>query len=243
MAVRATQAARKDPAAVAVADDPLTDLGELAVRLGEGCAARGLRVATVESCTGGLVGHAITEVPGLERLVRRRVRDLLGRAQAASRSACPTRSWRRTARSRPRSRWPWRPAAASGPGADLAVSVTGSPDPTAGAAAKPVGLTYVAVADAVGRRRPAVRVERRSGGQQAAERGRRPVPAARTHRGCRTRRPRTTGDLSRGPGRGRPRSGPAGPADPAGRADPRRRRGRCRGERRGASWPPVPAPS
>jgi len=47
-----------------VAEDPLADLVDLAVRLGAHCGALGLRVTTVESCTGGLVGHLITEVPG-----------------------------------------------------------------------------------------------------------------------------------------------------------------------------------
>jgi PncC family amidohydrolase len=149
MAVLATQAARKDTAAVAVADDPLPDLDGLAVRLGEGCAARGLHVATVESCTGGLVGHAITEVPGSsawfvggfvtysDELKRRFVGvpdDILaghGAVSAQVAMAMATGGRERT-------------------GADLAVSVTGIAGPDGGSAAKPVGLTYVAVADTDG---------------------------------------------------------------------------------------------
>jgi PncC family amidohydrolase len=132
-----------------VADDPLADLGALAVRLGEGCTARGLRVATVESCTGGLVGHLITEVPGssayyvggfvtysdeLKRAVVGVPHDILAAHGAVSAQVAM--------------------AMASGgrerTGADLAVSVTGIAGPDGGTPAKPVGLTYVAVADAVG---------------------------------------------------------------------------------------------
>jgi PncC family amidohydrolase len=129
-----------------VADDPLASL---AVRLGERCIALGLRVATVESCTGGLVGHAITEVPGssayyvggfvtysddLKRGAVGVPHDVLtahGAVSAQVAMAMATGGRERT-------------------GADLAVAVTGIAGPDGGSPAKPVGLTYVAVADAVG---------------------------------------------------------------------------------------------
>jgi PncC family amidohydrolase len=132
-----------------VADDPLADLGALAVRLGASCAARGVNVATVESCTGGLVGHLITEVPGSsayfrggfvtysDELKRASVgvpHDVLaahGAVSAQVAMAMATGGRERT-------------------GADLAVSVTGIAGPDGGTPAKPVGLTYVAVADALG---------------------------------------------------------------------------------------------
>ena len=44
-----------------MADDPLVALVE---RLHERCLTRGVSLVTVESCTGGLVGHLITETPG-----------------------------------------------------------------------------------------------------------------------------------------------------------------------------------
>lgn len=132
-----------------MADDPLADLTELAGRLAARCAALDLRVATVESCTGGLVGHLITEVPGssayfvggfvtysdeLKREVVGVPHDVLaahGAVSAQVAMAMATGGRERT-------------------GADLAVSVTGIAGPDGGTPAKPIGLTYVAVADGKG---------------------------------------------------------------------------------------------
>jgi len=129
-----------------VADDPLV---VLAARLGERCLQRGVRVATVESCTGGLVGHLITEIAGssayyvggfvtysndLKHGTVGVPYDVLvahGAVSAQAAMAMATGGRERT-------------------GADLAVAVTGIAGPGGGTDAKPVGLTYVAVADAVG---------------------------------------------------------------------------------------------
>ena len=155
-----------------MADDAFADLAELSIRLGVLCNARGLRVATVESCTGGLVGHLITEVPGSsayfvggfvtysDALKREAVGvpdDVLaahGAVSAQVAMAMATGGRERT-------------------GADLAVSVTGIAGPDGGSESKPVGLTYVAVADAAG-----VAVKRFAWSGDRAENKRRSARAA-----------------------------------------------------------------
>ena len=121
----------------------------LAAKVGERCRALGLRVATVESCTGGLVGHLITEIPGssayysggfitysdgLKQSAVGVPHDVLAAHGAVSAQAAMALAIGGRERT----------------GADLAVAVTGIAGPDGGSPAKPAGLTYVAVADAAG---------------------------------------------------------------------------------------------
>jgi PncC family amidohydrolase len=130
---------------------PPTDeeLVELARRVGEALRAVGVRLATAESCTGGLVAHLITEIPGSSDYfagaivtyandikvalagVPSDVLDAHGAVSAHVAKAMADGTRRRL-------------------GVDLAVSVTGIAGPDGGTASKPVGLTYVAIADADG---------------------------------------------------------------------------------------------
>ena len=124
-------------------------LVELARRLFDVCVERGLTVATAESCTGGLVAHAITEIAGSSTYyiggfvtyaddVKR---DQLGVGAEllvahGAVSAQVARAMAEGARARL--------------GTDLAVAITGIAGPGGGSDEKPVGLTYVAVADGEG---------------------------------------------------------------------------------------------
>jgi nicotinamide-nucleotide amidase len=129
-----------------VADDPLV---ALAARLQERCMVRGVHLATVESCTGGLVGHVLTETPGSsafyvggfvtysDQLKRELVgvpADVLAAHGAVSAQTAIAMATGGRARAH----------------ADLGAAVTGIAGPDGGSAAKPVGLTYVAVADDAG---------------------------------------------------------------------------------------------
>jgi PncC family amidohydrolase len=122
--------------------DPLVDLaGRLQMR----CVERGLTVATAESCTGGLVAHLLTEVPGSSAYLRGGIvayADEVKRAELGvpgevlaahgAVSAQVALAMAEGVRSRL--------------GTDLGVGVTGVAGPAGGSEAKPVGLAYVAVA-------------------------------------------------------------------------------------------------
>lgn len=129
-----------------MAADPLV---VLAARLHDRCLARGVRLATVESCTGGLVGHLITETPGSSAYYLggfvtysdQLKRDLVGVSEevlAAHGAVSAQTAIAMAVGGRSRT------------GADLGASVTGIAGPDGGSPQKPVGLTYVAVADGVG---------------------------------------------------------------------------------------------
>jgi len=118
----------------------------LAERLQGICLGSGLTVGTAESCTGGLVASSITDVAGSSGYFRGGIVAYADDAKASlldvpgdvlaghgAVSAQVARAMATGARRRL--------------GVDLAVSVTGIAGPGGGTAEKPVGLTYVAVAD------------------------------------------------------------------------------------------------
>ena len=110
---------------------------------------RGLTLAVAESCTGGLVSHRITDVPGSSACFRGGIiayhndvkaallgapADVLAREGAVSEGVAVTMA--RAVRERL--------------AADIGLAVTGIAGPTGGTPDKPVGLVYIALADAGG---------------------------------------------------------------------------------------------
>jgi nicotinamide-nucleotide amidase len=130
----------------AEAADELAPLTGLAQRAGEALRERSLTLATAESCTGGLIGHILTEIAGssdyylgglisysdtlkqVELGVDERILERHGAVSAQTCVAMAEGARRRY-------------------GAAVALAVTGIAGPGGGSAAKPVGLTYVSVAD------------------------------------------------------------------------------------------------
>jgi len=110
---------------------------------------RGLTIATVESCTGGLVSGALTAIPGSSSVVLGGLVTYSNEAKAALAGVPETLLEAHGAVSEPVAR-----AMAEGArqrlGADLAVSITGVAGPGGGSEAKPVGLVHFACAGPAG---------------------------------------------------------------------------------------------
>jgi PncC family amidohydrolase len=139
-----------DPAGREAQVDPLTlpgdvGLSELASRAQELALLAGVRVATAESCTGGLVGHAITAIPGASAWY---VGGVISYADAVKVEllAVPRASIERHGAVSAHVARAMAEGVRSRVGADIGVAVTGVAGPDGGTDTKPVGLTYVAAA-------------------------------------------------------------------------------------------------
>jgi nicotinamide-nucleotide amidase len=139
-----------------------------AARLLEACRARGLKVATAESCTGGLVAAALTEIAGSSDVLDRGFVTYSNAAKQAMLGVSPDTLASQGAVSR-QTATAMAAGALTHSDADLAVAVTGIAGPGGGSADKPVGLVHFAAAERGGR---LLHRERRYGdiGRQAVRR-------------------------------------------------------------------------
>jgi nicotinamide-nucleotide amidase len=126
----------------------VTDLAPLAPLAGAivaACTRGGLLLATAESCTGGLVAAALTEIAGSSAVVDRGFVTYSNEAKTGMLDVAPALIGVHGAVSR-------EVAIAMAEGAirasraDIAVAVTGIAGPGGGSAEKPVGLVHFAVA-------------------------------------------------------------------------------------------------
>lgn len=123
----------------------------LEARAGELLKAKGMKLALAESCTGGLIAHRITNVPGSSEYflggvvsyadaIKRRLLEVDAETLAQDGAVS-----RQIALEMAR-------GACRVLGADVGVAVTGIAGPGGGSEDKPVGLTWIAVVDPDGER-------------------------------------------------------------------------------------------
>lgn len=121
------------------------DIAAKAQTVIEGCRARGLRVATAESCTGGLVAAALTEVPGSSDVVERGFVTYSNESKletlGVSLDVLETFGAVSVAVA-----WAMAHGALMKSKADVAVGVTGVAGPGGGSEKKPVGMVVFALA-------------------------------------------------------------------------------------------------
>jgi nicotinamide-nucleotide amidase len=142
-----------------------------AIAVFELCKARGLTVATAESCTGGLVAGALTNIAGSSAVVDRGFVTYSNAAKEAMLGVPRATLEQHGAVSKETAEAMARGAVSKATAA-IAVAITGIAGPGGGSEAKPVGLVHFAAASHGGR---VIHRERRYGDLGRAEIRRRSV--------------------------------------------------------------------
>lgn len=122
-----------------------SELHDLAKTVLDACKAKGLMIATAESCTGGLVAATLVDIPGSSAVVERGFVTYSNDAKAEMLGVPMARIIEHGAVSEPVAR-----SMASGAlehsNAELAVAITGIAGPGGGTETKPEGLVHFACA-------------------------------------------------------------------------------------------------
>jgi nicotinamide-nucleotide amidase len=121
----------------------------LATAVGTSLSAKGKTLATAESCTGGLIGHLLTEIPGSSAYY---LGGFVVYSNEAKTKFCdvPTAMLDEFGAVSPQVAEALANGVRAKFGSDYGIGVTGIAGPGGGSPTKPVGLVYVAVADAAG---------------------------------------------------------------------------------------------
>ncbi len=124
--------------------DPLfpADIMDSARQLVEGYRSAGLKLATAESCTGGLIAACLTEIPGSSAVVERGFVTYSNEAKQDMLNVDAAILAQHGAVSEPVARAMALGALARSR-ADVAISVTGIAGPDGGSVEKPVGLVFL----------------------------------------------------------------------------------------------------
>jgi nicotinamide-nucleotide amidase len=128
------------------------DCRKAAQALLEACAAAGLRLATAESCTGGLVAGCLTEIAGSSAVLDRGYIVYDNRAKAEM-LGVRTATLEEHGAVSAATATEMASGALARSGCDLAVAVTGIAGPGGGSPEKPVGLVHIAAARRTGEAR------------------------------------------------------------------------------------------
>lgn len=107
-------------------------------------AERGLTLAVAESCTGGLIGHLLTNVPGSSRCFIGGVAAYHGRAKTVL-LGVPEETLRTYGGVSEEAALAMAAGVRERLNADIGIGVTGIAGPAGGTEAKPVGLVYLAL--------------------------------------------------------------------------------------------------
>ena len=152
--------------------------------------ARGLKIATAESCTGGLVAAALTDIAGSSDVVDRGFVTYSNEAKQAM-LGVPAATLKRHGAVSAETAAAMAAGALKNSQADLAVAITGIAGPGGGSKEKPVGLVYFAAASRGGRRLARARRTATSAGARCASG---PSPKRSEMLAC-WRRPSRSGEL------------------------------------------------
>lgn len=125
-----------------LATPPAATAADLAQLVGRLLSARGLTLALAESCTGGLIGHLVTDVPGSSGYF---LGSAVCYAYSAKENILGVRHETLTAHGAVSAETAAEMAQGARRlfGADIAVAVTGIAGPGGGLPNKPVGLTHI----------------------------------------------------------------------------------------------------